>query len=45
MKKAKKELEDYIRFVYYGIDTLPNTFDKKETSSPELSKSPSVTKL
>ena len=44
-EESKKEPKDYKRFVYYELDTLPNIFDKKETSSPKLSTSPIVTEL
>ena len=44
-EESKKEPEDYKIFVYYELDTLPNIFDKKETSSPELPKSPMTTEL
>ena len=36
-EERKKELKDHRRFVYYELDTLPNIFDKKETSPLELS--------
>ena len=34
-KESKKELEDYIRFVYFESDTFPGIFDNKDTSSPK----------
>ena len=44
-EESKKELEDYKIFVYNDLDTLPKIFDKKETSSLELCKSPTIIKL
>ena len=34
-EERKKELKDYIRFVYFEFDTLPDIFDNKDTSSFE----------
>ena len=44
-EESKKELEDYRRFVYYELDTLPDLFEAKETSPPKIPKSPMITKL
>ena len=44
-EERKKELEDYKIFFYYEPDALPNIFDRKETSSPKLPKSPIIIKL
>ena len=44
-EESNKELKDYRRFFYYEPHTLPNLFERKETSYPKLPKSPMVTKL
>ena len=44
-EESKKEPEDYRRFIYYEPDTLPNLFERKETSYPELPKSPTIIEL
>ena len=44
-EERKKEPKDYKRFVYYERDILPNIFDKKESLSPELPKSPTTIKF
>ena len=41
-EERKKEPKDYTRFIYYEPDTLPNLFERKETSSPKFPKSPIV---
>ena len=42
---SRKEPEDYIRFVYYEPDTLPNLFGGQGDSSPESPKSPKILDL
>ena len=44
-EEINKELEDYRRFVYYELDTLPNLSERKEASSLKSLKSPIVTEL
>ena len=44
-EERKIELEDYKKIIYYEPNTLPNLFERKETSSPESLKSPRVTEL
>ena len=44
-EERKKESEYYSRFIYYEPNTFPNLFERKETSSPESIKSPTVTEL
>ena len=41
-EESKKELEDYRRFVYIKLNTLPDTSVNQDTSTP---KSSSVTEL
>ena len=44
-EENKNEPEDYKIFVYYELDTLPNIFDRKNTSSLEIHKSPMVIEM
>ena len=44
-EERKKEPEDYRIFIYYELDTLPNIFERKETSSPLSLKSPMLIEL
>ena len=36
-EESKSELEDYKRFVYFELDTFPDTSNNKKTSPPESS--------
>ena len=44
-EESCKELEDYRRFIYYELDTLPFTFEGNRASPLESSKSPLATEL
>ena len=44
-EESNKEPEDHKRFIYYELDTLPNLFERKETSPLEPPKSPIVIEL
>ena len=44
-EESCKELEDYRRFIYYELDTLPITYEENRASPLDSSKSPSATEL